>query len=181
MMRALEIFVLVTCLYGNGAEAQERVQEGERVRVEHRLGGGEPEMLEGWLVRIHPGDSIVMATRVSRDRVSFRTPEVDRFQAYRVDTRSGRFGVIGTLAGAVAVYPFTEAECSPTRTEVCLGRVTTLYVAAGGLLVGALIGSFFKVPTWKDIAPDSFRVPLLSPALTFDGGFGFTARVALKF
>jgi hypothetical protein len=177
VMRALAVFVLVSGLCGNGAAAQERVQEGERVRVEHRLNDEDLEMVEGWLIRIHPGDSVVMATRVRRDRVSFRTPEVNRFQAYRVDTRAARYGVIGTVAAAIVVYPFTEAECSDTRTEVCLGRVTSLYAAAAGLLVGAFIGSFFEVPTWKDIAPDSFRVPIVSPALTFDGGFGLAVKL----
>jgi len=142
VMRALVVFVLVGGLCGNGAAAQERVQAGERVRVEHRLNGGDPETVEGF----HPGDSVVMASRVRRDRVSFRTPDVDRFQAYRVDTLAARYGVIGALAAAIAVYPFTEAECSATRTEVCLGRFTSLYVAAAGLLVGAFIGSFFEVP-----------------------------------
>lgn len=180
-MRALAVLIVVGGLFGRGAEGQERVKDGERVRVEHHINGDEPEMVEGWLVRIHPGDSIVMATKITQDRLSFRTPLVDRFQVYRVDTRSKRMALIGTVAAGLAMYPFTESECSKTRTEVCLGRATSLYAAAGGFLLGALVGSFMEVPTWKDVEPTSFRVPSVTPAMTFDGGVGLTARLVLGF
>ncbi len=179
MRTILTALLVVGCLWHGGVGAQERVQNGERIRVEHHVDGGDPEMVEGWLVGIHPGDSIVLATRADRDRISFRTTLVDRFQVYRIDTKVTQVALLGTVAGGLIMFPFTESECSDTRTEICLGRVTVLYAAAGGFLLGGLIGSFFKVPTWKDVAPESFRFPLVQPALTFDGGVGFSARVAL--
>ncbi len=193
MKRTLMAVLLVGGLWGNvlgaqwgarlGAQlgAQERADEGERIRIEHHLGAGEPEMVEGWLVRIHPGDSIVMATRIDRDRISFRTALVDRVQVHRIETRGTRMAILGTLAAGLIIFPFTESECSPTRAEVCFGRGTVLYAAAGGFLLGGVIGSFMEVPTWKDVAPESFRIPTFQPAVTFDGGLGFSARFALPF
>ena len=178
-MRTLMVLALVAGLGSVGAGAQEHAQDGERVRVEYHLNGGEPEMVEGWLVRIHLGDSIVLATRVDRDRISFRTTLVDRFLVHRIDTRGTRGAILGTLAAGLGVFPFTSAECSDTRSEVCFGRGTVLYAAAGGFLLGSLFGSFIEVPTWKDVAPESIRVPTVQPTLTFDGGLGFSVKLVL--
>ena len=173
MKRTLMTLVLVGGLCSGAGEAQERAQEGERIRVEHHVNGGDPEMVEGWLVRIHPGDSIVLATRVDRDRVSFRTTLVDRVQVHRIETRGTRMAILGTIGAGLLVFPFTSSECSDTRSEACFGRGTVLYAAAGGFLLGSLIGPFMEVPTWKDVAPESFHVPSIQPALTFGGGLGF--------
>ena len=177
MKRTLMALVLAGGLWSGALEAQERAKEGERIRVAHHLTGGEPEMVEGWLVRIHAGDSIVMATRVDRDRISFQTSLVDRIQVHRIETRGTRMAILGTVGAGLLVFPFTESECSQTRSEVCFGRGTVIYAAAGGFLLGSLIGSFMEVQTWKDVAPESFRVPTVVPALTFDGGFGVAAKV----
>ena len=180
MTRTVMALLMLGSLVGAGAEGQERAEEGERIRVDHRVArGGAPETMEGWLIRIHPGDSIVVATRVDRDRVSFRTGLVDRFQVHRITSHGARGGVIGILGGALLTFPFTSSECSDTRNDVCLSRGTILYGAAGGLLFGSLIGSFLEVEKWVDVAPQSFRGPFIQPALTFDGGVGFSATVTL--
>ena len=180
MKRSLTAIAMMGVLWGGVAEAQERATDGERVRLEYRTSGGQGAgMMEGWLVRIHPGDSIVVATRIDRQMISFRTPLVDRFQVYRVKNRGTRGAILGTIGAGLLVFPFTEAECSNTRSEVCFGRGTVLY-AAGGFLLGSLIGSFMEVPTWVDVAPESFRVPSIRPALTLDGGLGFFGKLALR-
>ncbi len=182
MKRALIALALLGGGWSGGVQAQELATEGERIRVDHHgPSGGRSATMEGWLVRIHPGDSIVLATRLERETVSFRTGLVDRVQVFRVGSRSTLGSIIGTLAGGAAVFPFTESECSDTRNEVCFGPSTVLFGAAGGFLLGALVGSFMEVPGWVDVEPQSYRSPVATPAMILDGGVGFSVRVALRF
>ena len=181
MKPTLMALAMMGSLMGAGAEAQETAQEGERIRIDHHsAGGGESETMEGWLVRIHPGDSIVAATRVDRDRVSFRTGVVDRIQVHRINSWAARGAWIGTVGGGLLVFPFTSAECSDTRNTHCYGRGAVLFGVIGGLLVGSAIGAFMEVPTWVEVAPQSFRGPSFRPAVTFNNGVGLSARLTLR-
>ena len=182
MNRALVALALFGAGWSGGAQAQELAKEGERVRVDHHgVRGGQSATMEGWLVRIHPGDSIVVATRFERERVSLRMGLVDRVQVFRVGTRAMLGSAVGTLAGAGTVFPFTESECSDLRDQVCFGRITVVFGAAAGFLLGALVGSFFEVPGWVDVEPQSYRSPVVQPTLIAHGGVGLTAKVALGF
>ena len=183
MNRALIALALFGAGWSGGVAAQELAREGERVRVDHHgVPGGQSATMEGWLVRIHPGDSIVLATRFERERVSLRMGLVDRVQVFRVGTRAMLGSAVGTLAGVGTVFPFTESECSDIRDEVCFGRVTVVFGAAAGFLLGALVGSFFEVPGWVDVEPQSYRSPVVQPTLiAADGGVGLAAKVALGF
>ena len=182
MKRTVMALAMMGSLLCGGLEAQERAQEGERIRIDHHAaGGGESETMEGWLVRIHPGDSIVMATRVEREKVSFRIQLVDRVRVHRIKSWAIRGAWIGAVGGALVALPFTSAECSDTRDTVCFGRGAVLYGVAGGLLVGGVIGGFIEVPKWVDVAPQSFRGPSFRPGVTFDGGLGVSAKLTLRY
>ena len=96
-----------------------------------------------------PGDSIVMATRVDRDRISFqnhawwtgsRSIASRRVVTQDGDPRHGR------RAGLIIVFPFTESECSQTRSEVCLRTWHRDLCGRRGFPAGRSYRLFFQGP-----------------------------------
>ena len=177
MKFTLITLVTIGSLLGCGLKAQDRVKEGERIRIHlHSTENGEQEITDGWLVRIYPGDSIVASTRVERERVSFRTDLVDLIKVRRIKSRVGRGGLLGAIGGGLAVLPFTSAECSDTRNTHCYGRGTALFGVAGGLLAGGVIGAFMQSPAWIDVMPQFYSGPDLQPNSGSSYGVGLSAK-----
>ena len=180
MKLTLIILVAIGSLLGCGLKAQDRVKEGDRVRIHHHsVDNGEQEVTEGWLVRIYPGDSIVASTRINRERVSLPADLVDLIKVRRIKSRVGFGALLGSIGGGLIVLPFTSAECSGMRNTHCYGRGSALFGFAGGLLVGGVVGSFIQSPAWIDVTPKLYPVLDFQPRAGSSYGFGLSANFKL--
>ena len=112
MKLTLITLVAIGSLLGCGLKAQDRVKEGDRIRIHHHsVENGDQEVTEGWLVRIYPGDSIVASTRINRERVSLPADLVDLIEVRRIKSRVGFWGLGGCRGGGVVVLALPCAAC----------------------------------------------------------------------
>ncbi len=132
------------------------VAQGDRVRVT-----APNERVVGTFTVLKP-DTLVVSVESRRLAIPFASVtslEVSRGQK----SKSGKGALIGLGAGAAAGVVTALVGCADNSCDDVTGLVVLIFGAGGalgGVLIGAVIGSFIQTDRWETVPLDRIRVSL---------------------